>query len=108
MITYTVKSGDTLAAIARQFLGSALRYPELAAYNGIANPNLIRIGQVIKIPDANELDYVTVTSQRLPEITSNEPLPGVFAMEPIEVTASRDWIMLATVAGILYYSLSTK
>lgn len=45
--TYTVKAGDTLGKIAAAY-GSTVQ--QLAAYNGIANPNLIRVGQVIKIP----------------------------------------------------------
>lgn len=44
---YTVKAGDTLSAIAAKY---GTTYQALAAYNGIANPNVIRIGQKIKIP----------------------------------------------------------
>ena len=44
---YTVKSGDTLSAIAKKY---GTTYQKLASYNGIANPNLIYIGQKIKIP----------------------------------------------------------
>ena len=49
--TYTVKKGDTLSAIARKFYGNANQYHKLATYNNIKNPNIIWIGQVIKIPD---------------------------------------------------------
>lgn len=48
--TYTVKSGDTLFKIARDQLGNGALYPKIAAANGITNPNLIRVGQVLKIP----------------------------------------------------------
>lgn len=44
---YTVKKGDTLSQIAAKY---GTTYQEIAAYNGIANPNLIRVGQKIKIP----------------------------------------------------------
>jgi LysM repeat protein len=44
--TYTVKAGDTLSAIAAKF---GTTYQKLAALNGIANPNLIYPGQVLKI-----------------------------------------------------------
>jgi len=53
--TYTVKSGDTLSAIARKFYGNAALYPKLAIYNGIKNANIISVGQVIKIPDKSLL-----------------------------------------------------
>jgi LysM repeat protein len=45
--TYVVKRGDTLTKIAA---AHSLTYKELAAFNGLSNPNLIKVGQVIKIP----------------------------------------------------------
>ncbi|BBZ76213.1 lectin [Mycolicibacterium anyangense] len=48
--TYTVVEGDTLWAIAERFYGDGNRYPEIAAASGIANPDLINVGQVVTIP----------------------------------------------------------
>lgn len=48
--THTVVKGDTLWAIAQRELGSGSRYPEIAALNGVSNPNLIFPGQVFQIP----------------------------------------------------------
>ena len=45
--TYTVISGDTLSGIAKKF---GTTYQELAQFNNISNPNVIKVGQVIKIP----------------------------------------------------------
>ena len=45
-VVYTVKSGDTLSGIAKKYNTT---YQKLAAYNGIKNPNLISVGQKIKI-----------------------------------------------------------
>lgn len=45
--TYIVKKGDTLTRIANKYGISCL---ELARHNGLSNPNLIKVGQVIKIP----------------------------------------------------------
>ena len=44
--TYTVKRGDTLAQIA---LDNGLDYRELAGWNNLDNPNLIRVGQVLRL-----------------------------------------------------------
>ena len=44
--TYTVKSGDTLSGIAAMY---GTTYQHLANINGISNPNLIYVGQIIKI-----------------------------------------------------------
>ena len=46
-ITYTVKAGDTLTAIALKY-GTTVA--AIVAANNIANPNLISVGQVLKIP----------------------------------------------------------
>lgn len=45
--TYTVARGDTLSSIARQFGTS---FTAIAQENGLANPNLIFVGQVLRIP----------------------------------------------------------
>ena len=48
--TYTVVPGNTLWGISEMFYGTGTRYPEIAAANGIENPNLIFPGQVFVIP----------------------------------------------------------
>lgn len=55
-IVYTVKSGDTLSAIALHYYGSAGRssYMKIAEANGIANANLIRVGQKLVIPGTTQ------------------------------------------------------
>jgi nucleoid-associated protein YgaU len=52
MTTYTVKSGDTLSAIAQRFLGNAGDYMEIfnANRDQLSDPNKIMPGQVLKIP----------------------------------------------------------
>jgi nucleoid-associated protein YgaU len=46
-VVHQVVRGDTLSAIARD-LGS--RVPWIVAANGIPNPDLIRVGQVLRVP----------------------------------------------------------
>ncbi len=57
--TYTVKRGDTLQAIA---LDHGLDYRELAAWNNIENPNLIRVGQVLRVLPPGETGGETTAS----------------------------------------------
>ena len=49
--TYTVKRGDTLHQIA---LDNGLDYRELAAWNNLENPNVIRVGQVLRLAPPGE------------------------------------------------------
>ncbi|WP_144210221.1 LysM peptidoglycan-binding domain-containing protein, partial [Streptococcus constellatus] len=44
--SYTVQPGDTLSGIAAQY---GTTYQQLAALNGISNPNYIYVGQVLKL-----------------------------------------------------------
>jgi nucleoid-associated protein YgaU len=50
--TYTVKSGDTLGGIAKQFLGDASKYQKIFEANRdvLSDPDRIKPGQVLKIP----------------------------------------------------------
>ena len=60
VVTYTVKAVDTLYNIANKY---GTTYQKLASYNSISNPNLIRVGQVIKIPSTkptSSIEYYTI------------------------------------------------
>ena len=52
MKTYTVQAGDTLSSIAKRLLGNANDYMEIfnANRDQLTNPDLIKPGQVLKIP----------------------------------------------------------
>lgn len=81
--SYTIKVGDTLSKIALAKMGDLNLWRELAAYNGILDPNQIRIGQVIYIPNVkviraiqqptvkpiySEIDEISVGAKRLPDV----------------------------------------
>jgi nucleoid-associated protein YgaU len=50
--THTVKGGDTLSAIAKQYLGDANKYMKIYEANRdqLSDPDKIKPGQVLKIP----------------------------------------------------------
>ncbi len=52
MQTYTVKHGDTLGKIAKKFYGDVGRFPLIVAANRIADPDRLKAGQRLVIPDA--------------------------------------------------------
>jgi nucleoid-associated protein YgaU len=51
--THKVQPGDTLSKIAKQFYGDASRYGKIFEANRdqLSDPNLIKVGQVLKIPE---------------------------------------------------------
>jgi nucleoid-associated protein YgaU len=50
--TYTVKAGDTLSKIAKEHLGDANAYMKIYELNRdqLSNPDVIKPGQVLKLP----------------------------------------------------------
>jgi CHAT domain-containing protein/tetratricopeptide (TPR) repeat protein len=49
---YTVKQGDSLARIAGELFNDTTLWPALSEHNNIVNPNMLRVGQTLRIPDA--------------------------------------------------------
>ncbi len=69
--TIVVKAGDTLSQIARTAYGSAAFTLQLADYNGITNPNILRIGERLELPALKELSR----KQRQPVLPGPLQLP---------------------------------
>ncbi len=47
---HKVAAGENLSVIAKKYLGESGKYMEIAKFNNISNPDLIKVGQEIKIP----------------------------------------------------------
>lgn len=74
MITYTVKSGDTLWSIAKRY-GSTVS--KIAADNNISNPDLIHVGQVLTLGGDDLIDTLNAcldAVEKLPEFKKLEEL----------------------------------
>jgi lipoprotein NlpD len=69
--TYVVKRGDTLVGIALQY---GLDYRELAAWNGIANPNVINVGQTLVLAAPAGAPPVPVAAPVATPLASNGPV----------------------------------
>ena len=54
---YIIQKGDSLFAIAQKF---GLTFAELAAFNGIVNPDDIQAGQKLRIPQPGEVIPTTI------------------------------------------------
>lgn len=74
-VKYTVVSGDTLSGIGAKF---GVDYQSIANANGISNPDLIYVGQVLTIPGisqpsapvVSEINYTVVSGDTLSGIAS--------------------------------------
>jgi LysM repeat protein len=49
--TYTAQKGDTIYGIARKFFGSDARAKDIIAANPGIDPNKIKVGQVLNLPE---------------------------------------------------------
>lgn len=60
--TYTVKSGDTIALIARDIYGDYKLYQQLCAFNNITACDAIEVGQTIKLPTQAQIKAGVTTT----------------------------------------------
>lgn len=79
--TYTVKSGDTLWGIAETYLGSGTKYQQLASWNNISNPNLIYVGQVIKLSSDSSSSGSSSSSSSSSSSASNQVTITAFGLQ---------------------------
>jgi LysM repeat protein len=75
---HVVRSGETLGMIARRY-GVGMR--QLAAYNGIVNPDRIYVGQMLRIPPKIQPTALP------PRLTPALPIPAVCPCEEITITS---------------------
>jgi len=58
-VVYEVKSGDTLGKISKKYYGEIKKWIMIATYNRLANPNVIYVGQKLKIKVSGQFENVT-------------------------------------------------
>jgi peptidoglycan endopeptidase LytE len=87
--TYTVQAGDTLSSIAGRF---GTNYEALAQINGIANPNIIEVGQVLRLSGPATQGAASSVAAAPAAVTSPRPAPAPPAASP----SSRAAIAVAT------------
>ena len=114
--TYTVAKGDTLSGIAAQY-GTTV--DTLVELNGIQNPNLIVVGQVLKLPGAAGFDpytvKVSVTELRIRSGPGTDTdskgfiAPGVYTIvEEADGQGAKRWGKLKSGAGWISLDYTEK
>lgn len=77
--TYTVQSGDTLSGIAAQYGTTAAA---LASLNGISNPNVIYVGQTLKVTGTAAISNTSTYT-----VQSGDTLSGIAAANGLTTAA---------------------
>ena len=114
--TYTVAKGDTLSGIAAQY-GTTV--DTLVELNGIQNPNLIVVGQVLKLPGAAGFEpytvKVSVTELRIRSGPGTDTdskgviKPGVYTIvEEADGPGAKRWGKLKSGAGWISLDYAEK
>ena len=67
---YVVAAGDTISTLADRFLGNPLLFVALSRYNGLAAPNRLEVGRILRVPTRIEApDAALVAGAPAPDAT---------------------------------------
>jgi hypothetical protein len=109
MQTYAVRRGDTLGRIASKFYGDPARFPLIVAANHIQDPDKLRLGQRLVIPDLTTATQGVVLDTPVTPLTGTIPFQTPYAaiserrlqrLHPIVASRGRSMIELCSHAGI--------
>ncbi len=75
---HTIQKGDTLLSVA---LANGLDYRELAAWNNIVNPNVIKLGEVLRLSPPGS------GAASMPSAAAEQPQPGAPVTSPLIITS---------------------
>ncbi|NVJ51099.1 MAG: LysM peptidoglycan-binding domain-containing protein [Gammaproteobacteria bacterium] len=84
---YQVKQGDTFGKLALRFLGHSLEFYGLAKYNNIANPQNLRAGQRIKIPQTQpSKSHASNFAAVAEKLSQQQPLAALTELKSITLS----------------------
>jgi uncharacterized surface protein with fasciclin (FAS1) repeats len=89
--TYTVQSGDTLSLIARDIYGSVNVYQQICTLNGIANCNIIEVGDVLRLPTLEQVQSgvtAAAPATTAPAATTTQPAATTAVTTTVAVTTT--------------------
>jgi len=82
-----LRAGQSLSALSRRYLDDPLKFFALARYNGIAEPNRVAAGQLIRIPLTEHARRVRIEEMGSPE--ADDPIDESSGSGATEATESR-------------------
>jgi len=70
--THTVLTGETLWTISEKYFASGFNYVDIAKANGLANPNLLMVGQKLSIPKVEVRKPLVMDAKLYPVVTDSK------------------------------------
>lgn len=100
---YIVREGDTLSKIARDKLGDMNLWVDLAQWNNIADPNQIKVGQMLRlVPPDQERIYTTMPVPGAQPVRHIEPGLTITAKPPSRFNMG--WLAIGVlIVGMAYF-----
>ncbi len=101
-VAYTIKSGDTLSALTRDYYGDVMLYEDLwlANKDKIPNMNVLTVGTVIDLPDVLNGQKRLLTPKTSTSATSS----AVKTISPVVTSASSTPIAAAMNMKLVKYA----
>ncbi len=93
---HVVASGDTLSKLARLYYGDYTKSTVIAAFNDIQDPNLLRVGQVLRIPNVRGAPSAALRAGESPYIFGLHDRGGEHLMS---WAGRKGWVLIPEAAG---------
>jgi len=107
MQTYIVMKGDTLGKIAKRFYGDAGRFALIVTANAIPNPDRLKVGAPLRIPDLSAGGTSSAASGPATITSAPAPAPGgslserrLASLHPIVADRGRRMLALCAERGV--------
>jgi LysM repeat protein len=102
-IIYKVVAGDFLQKIAAEQLGDANRWPEIAYINSLKQPYLIKINDILLLPNDNDALHVVIKDG-----TAEQPPMNTVAKNASEFSVTPATVTLFVIATVFFLIWESK
>lgn len=99
--SYTVAGGDTLGTIAQKLYGDFQRFREICALNGLSDCNVLRVGQVLRLPGSAAVAATPAAAPAVAALPAPQP-SGMGIVSTLEQSGDKNvFVLLWKTTGLL-------